>query len=537
MNYKSYITGLSLLLMVTACDDDDKNFGQLVVDMSYDRTEVSAGEMVKFMDRSLGNPTRWDWTFEGGTPATSQLFSPEVSYNVPGTYSVTLRVARGDNSNERVFTELIHVAYPGEITADFEADKVNAYNTDDITFTDKSVGFPSQWEWIFTTADGIRVTSSEQNPVLKFAPGVYTVTLNVSSPAANATITKENYLNVIDHDAVIADFRLPTSLMILAGESVTFEDMTMGRPVNWSWNFEGADASSSTERNPTVRYSTPGRYTVTLTASNEINSSVCKKEGYVMVLPTNGLAAWFPFNGSLSDMGPNRNVVMEEYVSDPSKWRVNVMAPSRHENDYSVQTGGVCKTNTDDYAVLQITNPDRLPGGLQQMTMVMWFKSSAADGSRQGLFNRGRPAGAITGSTADKNQSQEWARLNSTSSKSEGFARWYVHTTGQGSASAVNTADKSLLDDQWHFIAYVKEISENKLVAKIYVDGNLAASAPAQTAKDTYKDPFFIGCTEQFTAKKEHQINTPFMGCLDDILFYERALTAAEIASLYDIMK
>lgn len=536
MNYKSYIIGIAALTGFASCSDD-VSMAPLEADMKCDRTEISAGETVYFMDKSSGNPARWDWEFEGGEPATSQLSSPEIVYTTPGVYSVKLRVGRGDNNSEKVYTEYITVAYPDEIIADFEADKLNAYNTDDVTFTDLSTGFPAAWDWTFTNAEGITVKSTEQNPVLKFAPGVYTVTLTVTSPVANATITKENYLNVIDHDAVAAEFRSTTSRMILAGQTVTFEDMTMGRPENWNWTFEGADTRTSTERNPVVRYSTAGRYKVTMTAYNEVNSSTIEKDEYIMVLPTTGLSMWFPFNGSLKDMGPTGNTIMEEYTSDASKWKINLLSPSRHDGDYSVQLGGNCKTNSDDYAVLRLTNPEQLPGGMQSTTLVIWVKGDPAKGSRQGLFNRGRPAGAITGSTADKNQSQEWARLNTTASKSEGFARWYINSTGQGSACAANTTATSLLDNEWHCLVFVREVESGKCTAKIYADGKLEATSTPQTAKDTYKDPWFFGCTEQFTATKDHQINTPFQGCFDDIMLYDHAFTASEVQQLYNIMK
>ena len=258
---------------------------------------------------------------------------------------MTLRVGRGDNSSEKVYTEYVKVAYPDQVNAEFEADKLNAYNTDDVTFTDMSTGFPTSWDWTFATADGIIVKSTEQNPVLKFAPGLYTVTLTASNPLATSTVTKADYLNVIDHDAVAAGFAASTPLLILAGQSVTFEDQSMGRPEQWNWTFDGADTPSSTDRNPTVRYSNPGRFKVTLKASNEVNSSTLEKDGYVMVLPAAGLSMWFPFDGNLNDNGPN-NIHIEEYTSDASKWTLRLDSPSRHEGSYSVKCAGVTKTNT-----------------------------------------------------------------------------------------------------------------------------------------------------------------------------------------------
>lgn len=535
MKIKSYILGVAVLLSLAGCKDDES--APLAADMKCDRTEVSAGETVCFTDQSSGQPAKWEWTFEGGEPAVSNLSCPEVIYNAPGTYSVTLRVSRNGVVSEKVFDQLVSVSYPGEITADFEADKVTAFNTDEVTFSDRSKGFPNSWEWTFVSKEGKKVTSTDQNPVLRFEPGVYTVTLKATSPVATGTVTKEDYLTIIDHDAVAADFAAEGSLMILEGSSITFKDMTMGRPEGWNWKFEGADVTTSTQQNPTVKYSRAGRYKVTLEAYNELNRSTAVRDQYIMVLPASGLAMWFPFDGNLKDCGPKGNIKMEQYSSDTSKWQIDAMAPSRHEGDHSVMLGGDCKTNTDDYAVLQITNPDLLPGGMQATTLVMWVKADGKKGSRMGLFNRGRPAGAITANVDDKDQSQEWARLNSTSAATEGFVRWYVNTTGQGSACAANNTTKNMLDNEWHCIVFVKEIADGKCVTKVYADGQLTGTSTKQDAKDTMKDPFFIGCTEQFTKTKDHQINCPLVGCFDDIMMYDRPFTATEVANLYNIMK
>jgi len=50
------------------------------------------GGSVRFSDLSGGFPTRWEWTFEGGTPATSTEQNPVVTYSQAGRYRVTLRV-------------------------------------------------------------------------------------------------------------------------------------------------------------------------------------------------------------------------------------------------------------------------------------------------------------------------------------------------------------------------------------------------------------------------------------------------------------
>ncbi len=55
---------------------------------------IVAGGVGQFRDRSAGEVTGWQWTFEGGQPATSTQPAPVVRYGAPGTYGVTL-VATG----------------------------------------------------------------------------------------------------------------------------------------------------------------------------------------------------------------------------------------------------------------------------------------------------------------------------------------------------------------------------------------------------------------------------------------------------------
>jgi PKD repeat protein len=45
---------------------------------------------VPFVDVSTGNPTTWSWSFPGGTPATSSVKNPIVTYSMQGSYAVTL---------------------------------------------------------------------------------------------------------------------------------------------------------------------------------------------------------------------------------------------------------------------------------------------------------------------------------------------------------------------------------------------------------------------------------------------------------------
>ncbi|MBK9336272.1 MAG: T9SS type A sorting domain-containing protein [Lewinellaceae bacterium] len=62
-----------------------------VAAFTADQTKGCNQLSVKFTDKSLNNPTAWEWTFEGGTPATSTVQHPTVIFSGSGTFSVRLK--------------------------------------------------------------------------------------------------------------------------------------------------------------------------------------------------------------------------------------------------------------------------------------------------------------------------------------------------------------------------------------------------------------------------------------------------------------
>jgi PKD repeat protein len=69
------------------------------------------------------------------------------------------------------------------------------------------------------------------------------------------------------------------------GQPVTFYDYSMGMPHEWEWTFPTADAGyqSSTERTPTVIFSTPGAHSATLRVTNRAGSKDTTIHGIVEV--------------------------------------------------------------------------------------------------------------------------------------------------------------------------------------------------------------------------------------------------------------
>ena len=65
--------------------------------------------------------------------------------------------------------------------------------------------------------------------------------------------------------------------------TVSFFDDSQNVPLTWEWSFPGGEPSSSSLEEPTVKYSQPGTYTVTLKVTNDAGESVETKSQYIAV--------------------------------------------------------------------------------------------------------------------------------------------------------------------------------------------------------------------------------------------------------------
>ena len=67
------------------------------VDFSADQHVICTGSSITFADESYNGQSDWSWGFPGGTPATSGVANPVITYNAPGTYNVSLSVTNGSD--------------------------------------------------------------------------------------------------------------------------------------------------------------------------------------------------------------------------------------------------------------------------------------------------------------------------------------------------------------------------------------------------------------------------------------------------------
>ncbi|MCD4682957.1 MAG: PKD domain-containing protein, partial [Bacteroidales bacterium] len=103
-------------------------------------TVACIGGEILFFDASLGGPSSWSWTFEGGNPETSDEKNPVVSYEEPGSYDVTLEVSNSLGTDMISMDDYINVTSLsfGNLALEFDGfdDYVEVINESAFDFTD-----------------------------------------------------------------------------------------------------------------------------------------------------------------------------------------------------------------------------------------------------------------------------------------------------------------------------------------------------------------------------------------------------------------
>ncbi|MEQ8563041.1 MAG: GEVED domain-containing protein [Cytophagales bacterium] len=80
-----------------------------VAEFSANTTSAIVSAPISFLDNSLGSPNSWTWSFPGGTPSSSGIQNPVVSYGATGTYDVSLLVTNANGSDSISKTSFITI--------------------------------------------------------------------------------------------------------------------------------------------------------------------------------------------------------------------------------------------------------------------------------------------------------------------------------------------------------------------------------------------------------------------------------------------
>lgn len=78
-------------------------------DFEAENESVCQNTPIQFYDNSYHNPTSWSWSFPGGTPSSSNLENPVVTYSSPGRHNVSLTVTNASGTKTVTKTQYMRV--------------------------------------------------------------------------------------------------------------------------------------------------------------------------------------------------------------------------------------------------------------------------------------------------------------------------------------------------------------------------------------------------------------------------------------------
>jgi len=266
---------------------------------------------------------------------------------------------------------------------------------------------------------------------------------------------------------------------IVEGGTVSFQGSATGgqTPYAYSWDFDGGAANSSAEDPGDVVFGAPGTYTVTLTVTDDDGDD---DTDTVTVTVTASLAH-YAFNGNANDESGNGNdatvygaaLAEDRFGSEDSAYRFN---------------GG------GDYIQTPVDS-NTLP-----LSFSVWFKASDVSGERSIVDSD------VSGQSGHSLIFGWWV--------GDGYLDVQYHDAGLN-------IDFSVAVDTWYHV--VVNFSD---VIQIYVDGAQIGDDFAYVPGSLNGDPFRLG---------RHNQGDPqwFAGVIDDVRFYDRALTEEDVQTLY----
>lgn len=242
-----------------------------------------ANDPVTFTDQSnvtQGSIKRWFWDFGDGTTAdlTTAAVSPKT-YNSPASYTIKLKVASdiGCLSTESTQT----VQQTAKPVAGFTATVLKCVDKD-VVFTDASTsatGTISKWSWNLDNGAGV-ITNTTNAPVTtKYTTdGIKAVSLKVATATGceSDPFTPAFAINPSPQPGFILPEVCLSDAFALFTDTSKISDGSQAQ-FKYQWNFNagtpavspGPSATSSTLKDPQIKYAKSDNYKVSLTVTSK----------------------------------------------------------------------------------------------------------------------------------------------------------------------------------------------------------------------------------------------------------------------------
>lgn len=239
-------------------------------------TEICLGDPILFSDLSTaGNSPIQIWNWDFGDGFSSQSQNPSHTYTAPGTYNVTLTVQAMNGTSDVEIKSGYIIVHPLPVVG-FSLSNQPCSVPFNAQFSNTSSTGNYSYSWSF--GNGQSSTSFNPTGISYASAGTYPVTLTVVNLTTGCVNTLAQNIQV---QSFSAGFSAPSEACV--NEGIAFTNTSSPSATSWLWDFGNGITSAS--ENPTYPYSTPGTYTVTLTATDAVTGCTAVTTQTIVVHP------------------------------------------------------------------------------------------------------------------------------------------------------------------------------------------------------------------------------------------------------------
>ena len=147
--------------------------------------------------------------------------------------------------------------------------------------------YPYRLTSVTTNGTGDNIVDPFEKIIISGASGSYTLTVSHKGTLSGGS---QDYTLIVTGKTIptgppVADFVADNTMPVNSFTTVNFTDLSSNVPTSWSWSFSPNTVtyigSNSNSQNPSVRFNSPGAYTVTLYVSNAYGNDTETKTAYI----------------------------------------------------------------------------------------------------------------------------------------------------------------------------------------------------------------------------------------------------------------
>ncbi|MBI2269374.1 MAG: PKD domain-containing protein [Bacteroidetes bacterium] len=201
-----------------------------VANFTSNKTSVCAGGSVSFTDQSTNTPTSWAWTFSGGTPGTSTLQNPSITYNAAGTYTVSLMATNSNGSDTKTVTNYITVNINPSASSSTTDISCNGGSDGSASVSASSGASPYTYSWS---------TGSTAITIASLAAATYTCT-TTDNKGCSVTTTA-----VVSQPSALSVSLTPTNTGTCGGSDGSITSSVSGGTPGYTYSWQNSATSAN----------------------------------------------------------------------------------------------------------------------------------------------------------------------------------------------------------------------------------------------------------------------------------------------------